>query len=392
MTIRRREYKDRSGQQIWDYDFWHNNQRFRKAGFSSKAEAEIAETRARHLVYSGKTVLHPSTFEELVKPFLAYRRGRVAHTTFGSDNRRIKIMLPYFGNRKIVHITNTDIDAFISHRLKKGKAHQTINHAINLLSSIFQFAISHGYAYENPAKQIKRLKMVQVEPVLPSNDQFRALVEGARKTEVGLELATWLVFRGYSGTRPTESFYMEWRDVSFERNQIIIRPKEGNPLKNGKARVLPLSAELKIALLEWKQAWDKTFEGKKKPHDWIFFNPRFPHRQCRSFRKSYPRAQRYAGLTDYMTSHCLRHYFISKAVEAGINFLVIAKWVGHSSTKMIEQVYAHLSPEFKNNEMNKLQLGLMNGNGSNGAADIAGNGSSSQSSANNEKKVDSEGA
>ena len=62
-----------------------------------------------------------------------------------------------------------------------------------------------------------------------------------------------------------------------------------------------------------------------------------------------------------MTSHCLRHFFISKAVEAGINSLTIANWVGHSSTKMIEQVYAHLSPEFKNGEMNKLQLGLGNG-------------------------------
>jgi len=36
-----------------------------------------------------------------------------------------------------------------------------------------------------------------------------------------------------------------------------------------------------------------------------------------------------------------------------INFLIITKWVGHSSTKMIEQVHAHLSPEFKNNEMHK---------------------------------------
>jgi len=359
MTVRKREYKNRNNLQIWDYDFWFNNVRYRKAGFGSKAEAEIAEATAKKLVYSGKTVLRPSTLGELAKPFLDYRQGRVARTTYVCDEKRIQIMLPYFGNTKICHITTNDIDQFISKRLKQGRAAQTINHDINLLSSIFQFAITHGYAYENPIKLIERLKMMKVEPIMPTDVQFRALIEGARKTEVGLELATWLIFRGYTGTRPTESFFMEWRDIDFERNQVIIRPKEGNPLKNGKARVLPLSSELRTALLDWKQAWDKTFEGKKKRHDWIFYNPRYFNRQCRSFRKSYPRAQRYAGMTEHMTSHCLRHYFISRAVESGINFLVIAKWVGHSSTQMIEQVYAHLSPEFKNNEMNKLQLGLI---------------------------------
>jgi hypothetical protein len=37
--------------------------------------------------------------------------------------------------------------------------------------------------------------------------------------------------------------------------------------------------------------------------------------------------------------------------------------LGRSSTKMIEQVYAHLSPEFKQSEMKKTQLGMGNGNG-----------------------------
>lgn len=51
---------------------------------------------------------------------------------------------------------------------------------------------------------------------------------------------------------------------------------------------------------------------------------------------------------------------MTKAVESGVNFLVMAKWVGHSTTRMIEQVYAHLSPGCKNGEMKKIQLGLGN--------------------------------
>jgi integrase len=372
MTIRKREYKNRQNLQIWDYDFWFNNVRYRKAGFGSKAEAEIAETRAKQLVYSGKRTLRPSIFADIVEPFLEYRRGRVSPKTQNNDRNRINTMLSSLGEKKLALITVADIEKFISQRCKEGKAARTVNLAINLLSSIFQYAVAHGYAYENPVKQIKRLRTVQVEQAMPTNEQFLALVDAAHKTEVGLEFATWIIFRGYTGTRPTESYYMEWRDIDFNRNQVFIRPKEGNTLKNGKVRVLPLHPELKVALLKWKTDWDKAFDGKKKPHDWIFFNPRFPNRRCGRFEKSYPQAQKLANLPEHLTSHSLRHFFISQCVQSGINFLTIAQWVGHSSIKMIQEVYAHLSPDFKNSEMQKLQLGIGQGNAS-GATDNVAN-------------------
>jgi hypothetical protein len=156
MTVRKREYKNCDGQQIWDYDFWFNNERYRKAGFASKAEAQLAETKARELVYSGKRKLKPSTLSDLAEPFLESREGRVALNTSVNDKSRLNVILPYLGSKKITHITTTDIDAFISQRRKEGKAAQTINHAINLLSCIFNYAVSHGYAYENPIKQIQR--------------------------------------------------------------------------------------------------------------------------------------------------------------------------------------------------------------------------------------------
>ncbi|MDA0577301.1 MAG: site-specific integrase, partial [Verrucomicrobia bacterium] len=209
---------------------------------------------------------------------------------------------------------------------------------------------------------------VQVDQPIPTNEQFSALLEAALKTEAGLQLATWIIFRGYTGTRPTESFYMEWRDIDFANGLVMVRPKEGNPLKNRKARAIPMHSELRTALLQWRSAWEELFAGRRKPpHDWVFVTPRHPERRCQRFEKTYPRAQRLAGLTVHMTSHCLRHFFISRAVEAGVNFLAIANWVGHSSTKMIEQVYAHLSPQFKEGEMKKLQLGLGGGNGNAGA-------------------------
>jgi len=35
-----------------------------------------------------------------------------------------------------------------------------------------------------------------------------------------------------------------------------------------------------------------------------------------------------ASLSDF-THHSLRHYFVSNAIEAGVDFKTIAAWVGH---------------------------------------------------------------
>lgn len=41
--------------------------------------------------------------------------------------------------------------------------------------------------------------------------------------------------------------------------------------------------------------------------------------------------------------HLLRHSFITNALRAGVNPLVLSRIVGHSSLRMIEQVYSHLN-------------------------------------------------
>ena len=53
-----------------------------------------------------------------------------------------------------------------------------------------------------------------------------------------------------------------------------------------------------------------------------------------------------------MTSHTLRHYFISQGVMSG----TIIKWTGHRNTRMIEEVYGHLNDGYRKEEMAKLKV------------------------------------
>ncbi len=49
-----------------------------------------------------------------------------------------------------------------------------------------------------------------------------------------------------------------------------------------------------------------------------------------------------AGLPDF-THHTFRHYFVSNAIEAGIDFKTIAAWVGHKDGGLlVARTYGHL--------------------------------------------------
>jgi len=56
--------------------------------------------------------------------------------------------------------------------------------------------------------------------------------------------------------------------------------------------------------------------------------------------------------------HDLRHYFISYCVMSGIDFMTIARWVGHQDGGvLIGKVYGHLSNEHAQRQAQRVNFG-----------------------------------
>ena len=47
---------------------------------------------------------------------------------------------------------------------------------------------------------------------------------------------------------------------------------------------------------------------------------------------------------------------------SGVDMFTVAKWAGHRTTKMIEEVYGHLSPDYRAAQMRKVDIKFGNGN------------------------------
>ena len=77
----------------------------------------------------------------------------------------------------------------------------------------------------------------------------------------------------------------------------------------------------------------------------------------KTFRESLSLARKAAGLANFGFHDC-RHFFISMCVMSGIDFMTIARWVGHQDGGiLIGKVYGHLSNEHAKRQAQKVDLG-----------------------------------
>jgi integrase len=78
---------------------------------------------------------------------------------------------------------------------------------------------------------------------------------------------------------------------------------------------------------------------------------------AKSFVESLRLARKEAGLSRFGFHDC-RHCFISFSVMSGIDYLTIARWVGHKDGGiLIGKVYGHLSNERAKRQAKRLSFG-----------------------------------
>ena len=134
----------------------------------------------------------------------------------------------------------------------------------------------------------------------------------------------------------SESLRLKWSDVDWKQRQLTIG--SDGLSKNHKARVVDFNPKLEALL--------KDMDARKAPDTaWLFPSPQRGggDRAAKTFRESLLIARKEAGLPKFGFHDC-RHFFISMCVMSGIDFMTIAKWVGHQDGGLV--LLARLVLEF----------------------------------------------
>ena len=294
-------------------------------------------------------------FSECVKQYLAYYeivKDAKRPKTLQTERGHLNAWVEHLGETRIDRITPAMINAFISKRQGQGRNARTVNLGVTVLRNVLRRAIDDGWLKRLPTENLRPLKWTPHKRELFSASQINAVCAAAEKvSKNGREFADYIFLLAYSGARMAEALRLKWSDVNWKQRQLTIGADGLS--KNHKSRAVDFNAELERHL--------KAMKTRRAPDtEWLFPSPQRGSidRAAKTYRETLLLARTAAKITAFGFHDC-RHFFVSYCVMSGIDFMTIARWVGHQDGGvLIGKVYGHLSNEHAQRQAQRVNFGL----------------------------------
>lgn len=152
-----------------------------------------------------------------------------------------------------------------------------------------------------------------------------------------------ILFAIYTGMRPGDIRTLRWEHIIFSSTKNYISKKLS---KTGNLFKMELPDEALKVLSKWRNQHGNPEKG-------LIFHNNGNELSKWFMRRPWQRILKLADLPDDIHFYNLRHSFASYLIMSGADLMTVAELMGHTSIKMVEEHYGHLSPEHKANSLNK---------------------------------------
>ncbi len=252
---------------------------------------------------------------------------------------------PVIGKDKLRDIKASRVSAVLVRMEDAGLSRAYQHQAHKAMSKVFQAAIADGLLASNPVRSVKAPRGGHKPKVVPNRDQVVALVQAAPDARMRALIGVL----AYTGVRISEALNLQWADVTDD----TIRIHNG---KGGKSRAVPVTPALLGILKDWRQEqrrerlasvwWDED-------HDWVLSSDCGtqwdPHNARKRFKpvadgvQDEDPSKARPAICPGATPHSLRHATATLLLEEGVPMKVVAELLGHSSTRITEDIYSHVT-------------------------------------------------
>jgi integrase len=246
-----------------------------------------------------------------------------------------------FGHKKVSYITKADILKFraslakVKNGTKVGLSADRINHIMTIARMMLTDAADR-FDFNNPYQNIKALKVKKpdVEPF--SLDEVNQII-----SRCGEEFRDYYIIRFFTGMRTGEIDGLKWKFVDLKSRLILIR----ETIVNGReetGKTIESSREIQMS----SPVYEAFMRQKQKTGSltYVFVNAKRNPLDHRNVTKRiwYPLLEQ-CGLTKRVP-YQTRHTAATLWLAAGESPEWIARQMGHTSTKMLFQVYSRYVP------------------------------------------------
>lgn len=252
----------------------------------------------------------------------------------------ISMLLEFFGDVSLAHITPARIEEFKSARTKAGAGPAIINRNLAFLRRIMKVAARQRLIARSPFDEVEFLneRIVRRQAkVLSFNEQKRleAVAPPLLRALIVLLTETGLRVR-------KEALPLKWQDVDLAEGAIYVHQSK-TPAGQ---RAAPMTKYCVSVLKKWANLTGPQYSSYVFPH------PRNPCIHLKSVRKTWARTLKVAKL-EYRPIYNLRATFASRLSTEGVSDNLVAGMLGHSSPSIVG-TYAKVVDESRKKAIQKL--------------------------------------
>jgi len=163
---------------------------------------------------------HTGTLDEYLDSWLRAVRQKVSPSTYEDYNSLLKLYIrPVLGNKKVSSIKPLHVQDAVLKMQDKNLSPGTVRYAYTVLHSALKQAVRWKILLHDPAEGIELPKQVRKEMKCLTPEQARAFLNSASKDKHGIIFELALI----TGLRPEEYLGLQWSDVDFEKQSLIIQ-------------------------------------------------------------------------------------------------------------------------------------------------------------------------
>lgn len=259
-------------------------------------------------------------------------------------------ILPFFGHRPAMGLTDQDLDNYVRKRrtdpvynragrvIRHGVKDATIARELTDLQAILNWSTRRRppAIRFNPVANYQKPKARPAVIPPPTADETAAILKHASP-----HIKRAILLSYYIGLRPgaVELLTLTWDDVNLSTGVILVRSadKGGPPV-----RYVPIHADFLPELTQW-------YEADKKRGPIVHYHGH----ALKKIGKAWHGTLKRAGITRRLRPYDMRHNFITQALEAGADLKALAQIVG-SRPETIMRHYQHVSRELHRQTVAKI--------------------------------------
>ncbi len=257
---------------------------------------------------------------------------------YRKNRERLKKHLrPFFGKSDVGDVDAKMIDEYKAS--KQGKlSPATINRTLAFLKKMLNDVVRWGLVERNPARGVSLLHEEEAGFDFWSDEEARTFLAACARDVYPIFCCAL-----NTGMRIGEVLGLRWASVNLRQRVITVERSRLGTTKTKKVRRIYINDALYHALKDLR---------RKKRGEYVF--PGRDGEIRKDVRGSFNAAVKKARVRG-IRIHDLRHTFASHFMMKGGNILTLQRILGHSTLAMTLR-YAHLSPDFMKDEMQKVSF------------------------------------